>query len=185
MGKVYEGIDESIRRFIEAQHVFFVATAPLEASGHVNLSPKGLDAFRVLAPNEVVYLDYVGSGAETIAHLRENGRITIMFCAFEGPPKIIRLYGRAEVIEPRDSAFAELERLFATDVEARSFIRVDVDRVADSCGFGVPLYTAKGARRQLLDWAERRGREGLHAYQLDKNARSIDDMPALRWVSPD
>ena len=186
MGKVYEGIDESIRRFIETRHVFFVATAPLEASGHVNLSPKGLDAFRVLAPNEVVYLDYVGSGAETIAHVRENGRITIMFCAFEGPPrKSFRLYGRAEVIEPRDSSFPELEKLFATDVEPRSFIRVYVDRVADSCGFGVPLYTAEGARRQLFDWAERKGREGLHAYQVDKNATSIDGMPALRWVSRD
>jgi hypothetical protein len=127
----------------------------------------------------------VYEGAETIAHVRENGRITIMFCAFEGPPKIIRLYGRAEVIEPRDSSFPELEKLFATDIEPRSFIRVHVDRVADSCGFGVPLYTAKGARRQLFDWAERKGREGLYAYQVDKNARSIDGMPALRWVSPD
>jgi predicted pyridoxine 5'-phosphate oxidase superfamily flavin-nucleotide-binding protein len=185
MGRVYEAIDESIREFIEAQLVFFVGTAPVDGSGHINVSPKGLDAFRVLGPREVVYLDYVGSGAETIAHLRENGRITIMFCAFEGPPKIIRLYGRAEVIEPGDSSFVELRRLFVSDTEARSLIRVGVDRVADSCGFGVPLYASQGARRQLLDWAQRKGGEGLHSYQVDKNARSIDGMPALRWVSPE
>jgi hypothetical protein len=185
MGRVHEAIDESIREFIAAQLVFFVGTAPLDGSGHLNVSPKGLDAFRVLGPREVVYLDYVGSGAETIAHVRENGRITIMFCAFEGPPKIIRLYGRAEVVEPGDSSFAALRRLFASDAEARCLVRIDVDRVADSCGFGVPLYAAQGPRRQLLDWTQRKGGEGLRAYQLDKNARSIDGMPALRWVSPE
>jgi len=183
MGRVYEAIDESIREFIEAQLVFFVATAPLDGSGHINVSPKGLDAFRVLGPRDVVYLDYVGSGAETISHVRENGRITIMFCAFEGPPKIIRLYGRADVIEPGDSSFGELRRRFASDMEVRSLIRVSVERVADSCGFGVPLYDAQGPRTQLLDWAARKGGEGLHAYQVEKNARSIDGMPALRWVS--
>ncbi len=182
MGKLYEEIDDRLRGFIEAQHVFFVATAPAGPSGHVNLSPKGLDTFRVLGPRSVAYLDYVGSGAETIAHLRENGRITIMVCAFEGPPRILRLYGRGEVVEPRDPGFAELRSLFPSEPEARGIIRVDVTRIADSCGFGVPLYTYEGARDQLLTWAGRKGEDGLAAYQAERNAASIDGLPALRWV---
>jgi hypothetical protein len=185
MGKIHDGIDQTIREFIERQLVFFVATAPLDGSGRVNVSPKGLDTFRVLGPREVVYLDYVGSGSETIAHVRENGRITIMFCAFEGPPKIIRLHGRADVVEPTDPSFLELRPLFGSSSEVRSLIRVAVDRVADSCGFGVPRYSAEGPRTQLVDWAERKGVDGLNEYQLRNNARSIDGLPALRWVTPD
>jgi hypothetical protein len=183
MGKTHDVIDERLRAFIESQHVFFVATAPLSETGHVNVSPKGLDSLRVLGPNEVAYLDFVGSGAETIAHLRENGRITVMLCAFEGAPKIVRLHGRGEVVEPGGAAFAELRRSFPPGTEGRSIIRIAVERVTESCGFGVPLYALEGSRTQLPAWAERKGEEGLRAYQLEKNVRSIDGLPALRWVA--
>jgi hypothetical protein len=183
MGRTYEVIEERLRNFIESQHVFFVATAPLSEAGHVNLSPKGLDSLRVLGSNELAYLDFVGSGAETIAHLRENGRIAVMFCAFEGAPKIVRLHGRGEVVEPGDAPFAELRRSFPAGMEGRSIIRVAVERVSESCGFGVPLHSHLGPRTQLTAWAERKGEEGLRAYQLEKNVRSIDGLPALRWVA--
>src|SRR5882672_1318529 len=132
MGKLYDGIEDHLRTFIEAQHVFFVGTAPLSANGHVNISPKGLNALRVLDPRTLVYLDYVGSGAETIAHVRENSRIVIMLCAFQGPPKIVRLYGTGEVLEPGDSGYAALRGLFAPEPPARAIIRVSVDRISDS-----------------------------------------------------
>ena len=182
MSEVYSHIDEKLRSFIEKQRVFFVATAPAGADGHVNLSPKGLDTFRVLDEHTIAYLDYVGSGAETIAHLRENGRITIMMCAFEGPPNILRLYGHGEVLEPQDEAFAGLSALFPSETEARSIIRVNVERIADSCGYGVPVYTYEAERTVLRKWAEKKGEGGLHKYQIDKNAESIDGLPALRWV---
>lgn len=181
MGKLFESIDDDLRAFIEAQRVFFVATAPSGASGHINLSPKGLDTFRILGPREVAYLDYAGSGAETIAHLRENGRIVIMVCAFAGAPKIVRLYGRGECLEPSDAAFASLRGAFPAAPVARSIIRVQVTRIADSCGFGVPLYEFQGDRTQIPKWAERKG-ASLREYQIEKNARSIDGLPALRWV---
>jgi hypothetical protein len=182
MGKLYPGIEGPIRAFIEGQQVFFVATAPLAAAGHVNLSPKGLDTLRVLGPRQVAYLDYVGSGAETLAHLRENGRIVLMFCAFEGPPKIVRLHGRALALEPQDAGFAELRPLFPPVPIARAIIRVEVERIADSCGYGVPLYRHQGPRSQLPDWAARKGEEGLLDYQREHNAASIDGLPALRWT---
>ena len=180
MGDVYEAIDDKLRTFIEAQHVFFVATAPRE--GHVNLSPKGLDSFRVLGPRQVAYIDYIGSGAETIAHLRENGRITIMLCSFEGPPKILRLHGTGEVIEARDEPFAELAAQFAVEMTPRSIIRVDVERISDSCGYGVPVMTFEAERTLLRQWAEKKGDDKLERYQIDMNAESIDGLPALRWV---
>jgi hypothetical protein len=179
MGKVFDGIDEKLAAWIEAQHLFFVATAPREG-GHVNLSPKGLDSFAVLGPRSVAYLDLVGSGAETIAHLRENRRITFMFCAFEGLPRIVRLYGRGEVIEPGDAEFAALAARFPKYPSTRSVIRAELDRIADSCGYGVPLYQYQGTRSQMADWAERKGPEGLRAYQLERNHRSLDGLPALR-----
>jgi hypothetical protein len=182
MSEVYTRIDDKLRKFIEKQHVFFVATAPAGAEGHVNLSPKGLDTFRILDEHTVAYLDYVGSGAETIAHLRENGRITIMMCAFEGPPNILRLSGRGEVLEPQDEAYGELRGLFPADPRARSIIRVAVERIADSCGYGVPVYTYEAERTVLRKWAEKKGEAGLERYQLDNNAESIDGLPALRWV---
>lgn len=180
MGKTHDGIEGEIRAFIEKQHVFFVATAPVSADGHVNLSPKGLDdAFRVLDARTVAYLDYTGSGAETIAHLRENGRIVIMLCAFEAAPRIVRLHGRGEVLLPDSPDFARLRALFAETRPVRSIIRIAVDRVSDSCGFGVPLYAYERQRSQLTDWCDRKGEDGLRAYQQQKNARSIDGLPAL------
>jgi len=183
MGKTYTGIDDALWKFIAQQRVFFVATAPLAGTGHVNVSPKGLDAFRLIDSTTVAYLDYVGSGAETIAHLRENQRITILFCAFEGPPKILRLFGRGDVVEPHDDEYARLRSLFPEGPGERSIVRVRLDRIADTCGFGVPRYAYTGQRSQLPDWASRKGSEGLRKYQRDHNALSLDGLPALRWVA--
>ena len=180
MGKVYEAIDERLTELIEAQHLFFVATAALSPQGSVNLSPKGLDSFAVLDPHTVAYLDLVGSGAETVAHLRENGRITILFCSFEGSPRLLRLYGRGEVFEPGDDGFEALLSQFPGYPGTRSIIRVSVTRIADSCGFGVPLYRFEGERTQLVAWAERKGEEGLREYQLGNNRVSLDGLSALR-----
>ena len=179
MGKTYPEIDARLRDFIAAQHVFFVATAPSGDSGHVNLSPKGLDTFRILDARTVAYLDLTGSGVETISHVRQNGRITLMFCALDGPPLIVRLYGKGEVIAPAHTEFATLAPLFPALAGPRAVIRVALDRITDSCGYGVPLYRHHGPRRQLGDWAERKGAEGIAAYQRDKNARSIDGLPGL------
>ena len=181
MGKVFEQIDSKLEAFIRAQQMFFVATAPLNPGGHLNLSPKGLDTLRVLGPRSLVYLDYVGSGAETIAHLRENGRIIVMLCAFQGPPRIVRLYGAGEVLEPFDPEFDGLRALFPAEPIGRSIIRIAIDRIADSCGFGVPLYSFEGHRSQLSNWASRKGAEGLLEYQRRNNRRSVDGLPALRW----
>ena len=183
MGQVHEFIDDRIRAFIEAQQMFFVATAPLDASSHLNLSPKGLDTLRIVESRTLVYLDYVGSGSETIAHLRQNGRIVLMWCAFAGPPNIVRVHGRGEVIEPPDPAFDGLRGLFQTTAPGvRSVIRIAVERVGDTCGFGVPLYEYMGQRSQLAKWAEHKGTDGLEQYQRDKNRLSVDGLPSLRWV---
>ena len=179
MGKVYDAIDASIADFIRAQRVFFVATAPLAADGHVNLSPKGLESFTILDPHTVAYLDLTGSGVETIAHLRENSLITICFCAFEGPPKILRLYGRGDVIFPADPSSAPWSRRFR-HTSGRDRTRVAVDRIADSCGYGVPEYRFVGERRQLLEWADRKGPDGVRTYQEERNATSLDGLPGLR-----
>jgi hypothetical protein len=184
MGKIHTEIDAGLRRFVERQHVFFVATAPSGGDGHVNCSPKGLDSLRILGPTAIAYLDYVGSGTETIAHLRDNGRIVVMFCAFEGPPKIVRLHGRGEVIEPGDPDFSPLLALFQPSAGVRSIIRITIDRIADSCGYGVPRMRFEDERTQLPAWAERKGETGLRDYQLTRNAESIDGLPALRWVRP-
>jgi hypothetical protein len=181
MGKVYEQIDAGLEEFIRAQRMFFVATAPVDATGYVNLSPKGLDSLRVLGPCAVAYLDYVGSGAETIAHLRENGRIVVMLCAFQGAPRVVRLHGRGEVLEPRDQEFIRLLALFPPEPAGRAIIRISIDRIADSCGYGVPLYAFEGQRSQLPDWGARKGAQGLREYQQQKNRISIDGLPALRW----
>jgi hypothetical protein len=183
MGKVLDVIDDRIRGFIEAQQMFFVATAPVDQDGHLNLSPKGLDTLRILGPRALAYLDYVGSGSETIAHLRQNGRIVLMWCAFAGPPKIVRVHGRGDVIEPPDAEFAEIRSLFPPDLPGvRSIVRVTVERVGDTCGFGVPLFEYVGQRSQLTRWAEHKGPEGLGEYQRNKNRVSIDGLPSLRWV---
>ncbi len=183
MGRTYEKIDESLKTFIEAQQMFFVATAPLRADGLVNLSPKGLDSFRVVDPHTVAYLDLVGSGVETVAHVRENGRIVLMFCAFERKPNIVRLHGRGEVLEPGDPGFDELRDQFPAFPGTRALVRVAVQRIADSCGYGVPLYRFEGHRSQLGEWAERKGPDGLRAYQNEKNRISLDGLPALRCAA--
>ena len=180
MGKTYDAIDERLAEFLTAQHVFFVATAPGGGEGHVNLSPKGLDAFRILDPTTVAYLDLTGSGVETIAHLRDNGRITFLFCALEGPPKIVRLYGRGEAVQPADPRFAELAARFPALPGTRSVIVVRLERIADSCGYAVPRYRYAGERDQLIAWAERKGEEGLETYRAERNARSIDGLPGVK-----
>jgi hypothetical protein len=182
---IFDGIDDGLAGFIRAQHVFFVATAPLSADGHVNVSPKGLDTFRVLDSRTVAYLDYVGSGAETLAHLRENGRIVVMFCAFQGPPRIVRLHGRGDAVEPQDDEFTALRGVFPEAPPGRAIVRVRVERVSDSCGFGVPLFGFEGDRSQLPAWAERKGAQGVLDYQKKKNAKSLDGLPALRWTDGD
>jgi len=184
MGRTYDAIDDTLAALLRAQHVFFVATAPLAADGHVNLSPKGLDSFAVLDPGTVAYLDLTGSGVETIAHVRENGRITLLFCAFEGPPRLVRLYGRGRVIAAGDHGFAEAAQRFPAYTSARAVIEVALDRIADSCGYGVPRYHYEGERDQLLEWAVRKGPEGVAAYRDERNTASIDGLPGLTPRAP-
>jgi hypothetical protein len=179
MGKLFADISDDLRAFISAQHMFFVATAPLSADGHVNLSPKGLDTFRVLGPTRVAYLDLTGSGVETIAHLRENGRLTVMFCAFAGRPRIVRIQGRGRVVLPTDAEWAEVSAGFPPLPGVRSIIVLDADRISDSCGYGVPLYEFAGRREQLTDWADTKGADGVADYQARKNRQSIDGLPGL------
>jgi Pyridoxamine 5'-phosphate oxidase len=181
MGKVYDQLNDSLVDFIRRQHVFFVGTAPTSPDGHLNVSPKGLDTFRILGPKSVAYLDLTGSGIETVAHLRENGRLTIVFCAFEGRPLIVRLYGHGRTIEPGDPEWDGLIARFPAYPGARSVVVMDVERVADSCGFAVPLYEYKGERSQLVDYAERKGPTGLEAYRAEKNKTSIDGIAGLRF----
>jgi len=180
VGKVFDGIDERNAAFIRRQHVFFVATAPRDEAGLVNLSPKGLESFAVLDPLTVAYLDLVGSGIETLAHVRENGRIVFMFCAFEGPPRILRLHGRGDVVEPGDAEWDTLAGHFPSHPNARSVIRARLHRIADSCGYGVPLYRYEGERQQLFQWAEKRGAEGIATYKKERNRQSLDGLPGLR-----
>ncbi|MEZ6196904.1 MAG: pyridoxamine 5'-phosphate oxidase family protein [Planctomycetota bacterium] len=181
MGKTFGEIAPDLRAWLEAQRLFFVATAPLAADGLVNCSPKGLDSFRVLGPREVAYLDLTGSGIETLAHLRENGRITLMFCAFTGSPRIVRLQGRGEAVVPEDDAWPSLRGAFPDLAGARAIIRVRVDRIADSCGYGVPRYEYVDDRDTLPRWAESKGPEAVRAYQREKNAASLDGLPGLSF----
>jgi hypothetical protein len=182
MATIYDSIDDTLRDWLLAQPVFFVATAPLTGDGRVNVSPKGMDGtFAVLDPLQVAYLDYFGSGIETVAHLRENGRIVIMCCAFSGPPKIVRLHGRGRALHPGDAEFVALRPRFAKDRDRglRSIVVVDVERIADSCGFAVPLMD-NARDRDVLDRAqERREPEYFHAYGVTRNATSIDGLPGL------
>lgn len=157
--------------------MFFVSTAPLSADGHVNLSPKGIDSFRVLSPNKVAYMDIIGSGNETSAHLLENGRITIMFCAFEGPPNILRLYGEGRTVLPGDDEWNELSALFELQLATRQIIVANVHKVQTSCGFSVPLYEYMGERDHAEKWAQAKGAEGLEAYKREKNRISMDGLP--------
>jgi hypothetical protein len=190
VSKVYEAIDGRLRHFIERQPMFFVATAPLGGDGHVNVSPKGpAGALRVLGPRSVCYLDVGGSGAETIAHLRENGRIVVMLCAFSGPPRILRLHGTGEVVGENDERFASLaegQPSIGPPEATRSVIVVDVERIADSCGYGVPLMSVEGERDHYALSVAKRLRVGgpnaLAERRAEVNGRSIDGLPALDEV---
>jgi hypothetical protein len=179
MGKVYDRIDDKIRKFIEAQKMFFVATAPLGQDGHVNLSPKGYDSFKILDDNTVAYVDLGGSGIETLAHLKENGRITIMFMAFEGKANIVRLYGKGEAISFDDPGFDELMKMFPGYDRVRSVIKIHVHRIADSCGFGVPFYEFKSERDQLVRTHRNKELEDWREYRYDRNETSIDGLEGL------
>ncbi len=178
MGKEYSQISAEHSEFIEKQKLFFVCTAPLSAEGHINVSPKGFDCFRMLSPSRVGYLDIVGSGNETSAHLQENGRITFMFCAFDGSPKILRLYGRGRTVLPVDMEWAELAQHFTILPATRQIIVADISMVKSSCGFGVPLYDYAGERDHAFKWAEKKGEDGLEEYKKEKNRVSIDGLPA-------
>jgi predicted pyridoxine 5'-phosphate oxidase superfamily flavin-nucleotide-binding protein len=193
MAKVFEQIDDRLKAFIEAQPVFFVGTAPNGPGGHVNVSPKGgKGLFRVTGPLGFAYVDLMGSGIETIAHLRENGRITIMFASFEGPPKIVRLHGTGRVSQQGDDGFTELVATFdASDEQlpaVRSVIAVDVERVSDSCGFVVPRMAYEGERDQLYRWTDNRlrkeGPDAMRAYAASHNAESIDGLAGLDPLVP-
>lgn len=179
MAKVFDGIDERLRAWIAEQHVFFVATAPLAADGHVNLSPRGLDCLSVLGPRQVAWVDLVGSGVETIAHLQENGRIALMWCAFTGPPRIVRLHGRGRVCLPGTAEYDDVTARHPDHLSTRAVVVVDVERVSDSCGYGVPLMDFVAERDQLDRWAAAKGPEGITTYVAQKNAVSLDGLPGL------
>jgi Pyridoxamine 5'-phosphate oxidase len=189
VGKVYDGIDERLERWIAAQPLYFVGTAPLDRDGHVNVSPKApIDTLKVLGPHAVAYLDFVGSGAETIAHLRENGRVVIMLCAFHGPPRIVRLHGHGEILTPGSTAFDTLAARAGfpeppTPEATRSIVTVKLERVSDSCGYGVPLMSVEGTRPHFDAWAAKQvrthGPDALREYQRQKNSLSIDGLPAV------
>ena len=190
MASTFTEIDERLADWIAAQALFFVGSAPLGAEGHINVSPKGpIETLRVLGPQTVAYLDLVGSGAETIAHLRENGRIVIMLCAFDGPPRILRLHGHGEVVVPGDDRFEQLMsdagfQQPSVPESRRAIVLVQVARIADSCGYGVPLMSYEGRRPHMDAWAEKKvrvgGPEALLAYQQEKNSASIDGLPAVQ-----
>jgi hypothetical protein len=189
MGRQYDTIDARLSTWIARQSMFFVGSAPLAGDGHVNISPKGpIGSLRVLGPTTVAYLDIIGSGAETIAHVRENGRIVVMLCAFEGPPRIVRLHGRGEVLLPHHDDYPAVMAAAEFDDPAvpaawRSIVRVEVSRIADSCGYGVPLLSHEGQRPHSSAWARKKlrvgGQAALDDYVAEKNARSIDGLPAI------
>lgn len=177
MAKLYSEISPEHKAFIERQRLFFVGSAPLDADGHVNLSPKGCDVLRILSPTEVAYLDLTGSGNETSAHLAENGRITIMFMALEGPPMILRLYGKGRVILPGTSEWEDMAGHFELLPGARQIIAVSLHAVKTSCGFSVPYFSYTGERDTLQKWATAKGEDGLAAYHREKNCTSMDGIP--------
>ena len=178
MAETYDGINADLRRWIERQHLFFVATAPL-AGAHVNVSPKGRDSLRVLDEHTLAYLDLTGSGIETAAHLRENGRITVMFCAFEGPPRILRVHGTGRLVERSDGEWDRWRSLFPPLRGDRAVVVITAERVSTSCGYGVPLLDYRAERTQMDAWVDRKGEAGIDAYQKDHNV-SLDGLSGLR-----
>jgi hypothetical protein len=179
MSTLYDVITPRLQEFIERQKIFFVGTAPLSADGHVNLSPKGYDTLRVLGPRCLGYLDLTGSGIETIAHVRENRRMVIMFCAFEGAPRILRLHGKARVLAVGEPEFDALIDQFPRLPGTRGILVLDVQRIHGSCGFSIPYYEYRGERDQLLRWTHQKGPEWIGQYQREHNSHSIDGLPGL------
>lgn len=181
MGKIYDHLDDKLIAFIEAQKIFFVATAPLSADGHINMSPKGYDSFKIIDANTVAYLDLGGSGIETQAHVQENGRIVLMFCAFEGPALILRLWGQGEAVSFDQPEFPELLKLFPDFDKARAIIRIKLTRIQDSCGWGVPFYDFTGPRDQLKRYHDHQAERGADIAEkyYSNNAASIDGLPGL------
>ncbi len=175
MGKRYDRIEPDHRAFIERQHLFFVATAAPQS--RINLSPKGLDALRVLGPNRVAWLNLTGSGNETAAHLREDGRMTLMFCALEGDPLVLRLYGQARAVHPRDALWPQLSALFPARAGARQVIDMDVEQVTTACGYGVPRFDYREERTDLTRWIDKKGEAGISRYWEEKNRISLDGRP--------
>lgn len=179
MSETHEKIEPGLADWIQQQHVFFVATAPLSARGHVNTSPKGGEAFRILGPMEVAYQDYTGSGAETAAHLRENGRIVLMFCAMVGPPRVLRLHGLGKVVRPGEEGYGDLAARFPPNPGTRAYVHVRVERVSTSCGYSVPFHDFVKHRESLDRWAAQQGPDKLELYRAQKNQISIDGLPSL------
>jgi hypothetical protein len=179
MGRVYDGIDDDLTAWLTRQPLWFVATAPLSPDAHVNVSPRGHDTFSVLGPHRVAWVDYTGSGVETIAHLSENGRVCVMFCSYDHRPRIVRLHGRGSVAMPGERLYDEVVAQHPPHPSTRAVVVVDVERVSDSCGFGVPVMEVVGERDLLRLGAEKRGPDGMAAYRAEKNAVSIDGLPGL------
>ncbi len=177
MGKFNDSIQTAHSEFIKKQHIFFVATAPLSENGRINLSPKGLDCFQVLSETKVAYMDLISSGNETSAHTLENGRITFMFCSFEGSPNILRLYGKGFAVLPGTKDWEIYAPHFKIYPSTRQIIVANIDLVQTSCGFGVPLYEYAGERHIHFEWAETKGTEGLREYVRKKNLKSLDGLP--------
>jgi hypothetical protein len=181
MSNWYKEITPEMKRFIAAQKVFFVATAPTE--GRLNLSPKGMDTFRVISPNRVIYLDITGSGNETAAHLLDNGRITIMFCSFDRTARIARLYGHGRTIHPHDGNWREYLPIFPPEPGTRQIMEIDVESAMTSCGYGVPWMENLKERETLRSYWEKRDRDILVAYQHKENELSIDGLPTGLFVT--
>jgi hypothetical protein len=175
MAKFYESLNEDLETFIQEQKIFFTATAP--TTGRINLSPKGIDTFRIVDRQHVAYLDLTGSGNETAAHLHENGRMTIMFCSFSDRPLILRLYGQGQIIKQSTSNWQELSCLFLTIPGTRQIVLVKIESIQTSCGYGVPIYEFKQERQTLIDWAKKKGDRGIKEYWQQKNQVSIDGLP--------
>jgi hypothetical protein len=184
MGLLPQGIDADLRRWIERQHMFFVATAPAGPAGHVNVSPKGRDTLRVIDERTLAYLDMTGSGIETAAHLRENGRVTVMLCAFEGAPRIVRIHGRGRVVERFETDWQRWRPLFPPLEGDRAIVVIEAARVSDSCGYGVPVLAYQGERTQMDRWVARKGPDGLAVYRREHNV-SLDGLPGLRHPDED
>jgi hypothetical protein len=182
MGKEYTEIDARLQEWMGRQKIFFVATAPLAAEGLVNCSPKGLDSLRVLGPNTIAYVDLGGSGIETVAHLKENGRIVLMMCAFDGPPKIFRFFGQGRVLESHDAGFDDLLAEFPEQPAVRNIIEISVDKIMDACGYGVPLYDFQSDRDSMRNYHSQKTAEFVDDYRRTKNSKSLDGLPGLEFA---